>query len=156
VRMQVAAPHRKRPVRFVRRERIRDWRLKLYGIAMPGAEPRPELLDATVAVAAGALPDGALTDDRYGIAFAIAHDATSVCFALVYWWQAENELHQRCFWSPRDDPTAMRPIEHPAAGCVWELEAIDFERRAWIEDVLANPEGPDVERYLSRELSVEV
>jgi hypothetical protein len=33
--------------------------------------------------------------------------------------------------------------------CVWELEIIDFERRAWLEDVL---KGADVERYLSRRL----
>jgi hypothetical protein len=39
---------------------------------------------------------------------------------------------------------------------VWELGAIDFERRAWLEDVLANPEGPDVERYLAREYNEDV
>jgi hypothetical protein len=34
--------------------------------------------------------------------------------------------------------------------CVWELEVIDFERRAWLEDVL---KAGDVERYLSRALA---
>jgi len=154
--MQVAAPHKPRPVRFVRQEQIRDWRLKLYGIALPGSEPRDELLAKTVDVATTALPEQALEDGRHGMAFVIAHDAATVCFALVYWWQSENELHQRCFWSPRDDPSAMSPIEHPAAGCVWELAAIDFERRAWIEDVLANPGGPDLERYLSRSFNADV
>ena len=33
--------------------------------------------------------------------------------------------------------------------CVWELEVIDFERRAWLEDVLING---DVEAYLGRAL----
>jgi hypothetical protein len=33
--------------------------------------------------------------------------------------------------------------------CVWELEVIDFERRAYLEDVLM---GEDVEAYLERAL----
>lgn len=43
-----------------------------------------------------------------------------------------------------------------AAGCVWELEIVDFERRAWLADVLANPDGPDVERYLARHVDTEL
>jgi hypothetical protein len=50
----------------------------------------------------------------------------------------------------------MTPLVHASAGCVWELEVIDFERRAWLADVLANPEGPDVERYLARHLDTEI
>ena len=33
--------------------------------------------------------------------------------------------------------------------CVWELEVIDFERRAWLEDVLIDD---DVDAYLERAL----
>ena len=33
--------------------------------------------------------------------------------------------------------------------CVWELEVIDFERRAWLEDVLIDG---DVDAYLERAL----
>jgi hypothetical protein len=33
--------------------------------------------------------------------------------------------------------------------CVWELEVIDFERRAWLRDVL---EDGDVAAYLDRAL----
>jgi len=33
--------------------------------------------------------------------------------------------------------------------CVWELEVIDFERRAWLNDVL---KGDDVGRYRERAL----
>jgi hypothetical protein len=33
--------------------------------------------------------------------------------------------------------------------CVWELEVIDFERRAWLEDVLKRG---DAARYLERRL----
>ena len=91
--------------------------------------------------------------DRPGIGFVIAHDAATVGIALIYWWQAANELHQRVFTSPLDEPAALAPVADPAAGCVWELGIIDFERRAWIEDVLKKG---DVELYLSRRLDTEV
>ena len=76
--------------------------------------------------------------------------------ALIYWWQDENELHQRIFVSPKGDPIAFEQVENQPAGCVWELAIVEFERRAWIEDVLANPGGPDFERYLKRRLDEDV
>ncbi len=150
-----AAPYRRRPLRFIGRERLGDWRLKLYGIALPGRAPRPELVDATLALAAEALPRPAVAANRYGTGFVIAHDATASCIGLIYWWEQLNELHQRVFVGPKDRPDGMAPLRHPAAGCVWELGILDFERRAWVEDVLANPAGPDLDRYFTRRLDAD-
>jgi hypothetical protein len=58
--------------------------------------------------------------------------------------------------SPKDDPAAFTQVEHQPAGCVWELEIVDFERRAWLEDVLSNPAGPDIDAYLDRSFSRDV
>ena len=85
-----------------------------------------------------------------------AHDPTSLYIALLNWWQSENELHQRIYVSPKETPIAFVPVENQPAGCVWELEIVDFERRAWIEDVLANPDGPSLERYLERRVDNDV
>ena len=150
-----AGPYAPRPLRFVRRERLGDWQLKVYGIAATGDTPRPELVDATVRLAAGVLPQPAVGAGRYGVGFAIAHDAASLAIVIVYWWQSQNELHQRIYTGPRDDLTALTQMSDQAAGCVWELGVVDFERRAWLEDVLTNPGGPDLERYLARELETE-
>jgi hypothetical protein len=149
-------PYRPRHLRFIRRQALGDWRIKVYSIMMQGRAPRGELIEPAVSLAAKTLPQPAQSEERPGIGFVIAHDAATVCFGLVYWWQSANELHQRAFVSPLDDPGAFRPIEYPAAGCVWELGIIDFERRAWLEDVLANPTGPDINRYLGRELNADV
>jgi hypothetical protein len=140
-----------RPLRFIRRQDLGDWRLKVYGIATPGRAPRTELVEATLAAAVKALPP--ISDDVPGIGFAIAHDSATSCFALIYWWQSANELHQRIYASPLDKPRALKLLANPAAGCVWELGIIDFERRAWIEDVL---KGGDVERYLGRTVNADV
>jgi hypothetical protein len=48
-------------------------------------------VEATRDLAGVVLPQPPVADDRYGVAFATAHDATSVSIALVYWWQSKNE-----------------------------------------------------------------
>jgi hypothetical protein len=150
------APYAPRAVRFIRTEYLRGWRLKMYGIGLDGQDAREELVAATRELAFRLLPEPAAGDSRYGVGFATAHDAATFCIALVYWWQAQNELHQRIFVSPKHDPAALAQVENQPAGCVWELEVVDFERRAWLTDVLANPRGPDLERYLSRTFDTEL
>jgi hypothetical protein len=103
---------------------------------------RPELLGATRERAEASLPA-----EGYGAAFGIAHDA-AYPIALVYWWQGTNELHQRSFVG--ETLEALEPVEWTPAGCVYELAVVEFERRAWIEDVIGNPEGPDLDRYMGR------
>jgi hypothetical protein len=155
-RLRRAGPHRTRPIRFARVERVGDWRIKLYTITTHGTTVRPELVAETVRRAPEVYPAPAETDDRYGVGFAIAHDAMTSSIVLYYWWQSFIELHQRLFAGPKADPQLVAPLEYQTAGCVWELDVIDFERRAWLADVLANPAGPDVERYLSRRHDADV
>ena len=68
----------------------------------------------------------------------------------MYWWANENEVHARVP-APRRSatPASWRPYTDAGMSCVWELEVIDFERRAWLEDVLKDD---DVEAYLARAL----
>lgn len=131
-----------RLARFVSDESIGNWRLKLYALADPEKGVRRELLEATQTHAVSSLPE-----EGYGAGFAIAHDA-AYPIALVYWWQGINELHQRSFVGESID--ALEPVSFTPAGCVYELAIVEFERRAWIDDVIGNPDGPDLERYLSR------
>jgi hypothetical protein len=122
--------HQTRPIHFLRLE----GQTKVYGIAAHAELPRDELVEAAV---------GALDGEPPG--FLIVHDAADHCFVLIHWWASGNEVHQRILTAPLDDPAALRPLETPASGCVWELEVTDFERRAWIEHVL---KGDDLDAYL--------
>jgi hypothetical protein len=143
-------PHRTRPIRFLGLHDVGDWRIKLYGIAAQGERPRQELVDATVAMLPAALPDGG------GLGFAVAHDGGDGCYTLIDWWANENEIHQRLLSAPIDDPAALRPHPTLAIGCVWELAVTDFERRAWLEHVLARDGGPDVDSYLAARLEADL
>jgi hypothetical protein len=120
----------------------RDGRLKHYGIALHDRVPRPALAAATRRVAHEVIPDGAS-------GFTIAHDAATAGLGLVFWWANENELHQHVFAAPLDDPGGLEPADGTGMACVWELEVIDFERRAWLEDVLKRGEAG---RYHERAL----
>ena len=55
----------------------------------------------------------------------------------------------RAYAAPLDARTSCEPLTDTGMACVWELEVIDFERRAWLEDVLIDD---DVDAYLERAL----
>jgi len=142
---RLAHHYHQRRCEFVSEERLGDWRLKLYGLARPEQDVRPELIETTRALAAECLPD--VDEDHHGAAFAIAHDARWP-IALVYWFQGMNEIHSQ-IWAG-SEPTDLAPATPTAFGCVWELGIVEHERRAWIEDVIGNPDGPDIDAYMAR------
>ena len=113
---------------------------KHYGIATHGPLPSPELAEATRALAEPGVPG-----------FTIAHEGETAAMALVYWWAQENELHRRAYAAPLPlgDAGELQALTDTGMACVWELEVIDFERRAWLDDVLIDD---DHEAYLGRAL----
>jgi hypothetical protein len=144
---RLAHAYHQRRCEFVSEERIGDWRLKLYALARPEQGVRPELIETSRALAAESLPD--VDDAHHGAAFAIAHDARWP-IALVYWWHDMNELHSAIYVG--SEPSELSPAPASAFGCVWELGVVEFERRAWIEEVIGNPDGPDLDAYMGRRL----
>jgi hypothetical protein len=153
-----------RAINFLKLHEAAGWRLKFYGITMSGIPLRPELVTVAEALAPTALPSPAVQSgtgdphdvDRYGVGFVTLHDAEDYSFALFGWWAGENELHQRVYSSLPTRLGAMRPHPTPSIGCVWELAVTDFERRSWLERVLARPDGPDLEAYLDDRYEDEV
>jgi hypothetical protein len=126
--------HEPRQITFLGRE----GRTKHYGIATHGPLPSAALAEAVRALAEPGVPG-----------FTIAHEGTAAAMALVYWWAEENELHRRAYAAPLDDSGALEPLGGTGMACVWELEVIDFERRAWLEGVLIDG---DVDAYLEKAL----
>lgn len=152
--MMLTEPCARRPIRFLDLLAVGDWRLKVYGIAYLRRAPRPEVVNAALALAPRVLPSPAVTDSRYGVGFAGIHDGRGCAFAFFDWWEAENELHHRVFVAPLDGPTVFR--ETTATGptaCVFGLRVLCFEREAWLTHVLRNPSGPDLEAYLDDRLN---
>ena len=150
----LAHAYHQRRAAFISEERIGDWRLKLYGLAAPDKGVRPELIETTRRLAAESLPPA--DDTHHGAAFAIAHDARFP-IALVYWWADENELHHHVYTSASDELSNLDYTTPTGLSvCVWDLRVQSFERDAWVEEVLTNQNGPDVEGYMRRRLSADV
>jgi hypothetical protein len=129
------------------------WRIKRYSIAHGREQARPELVAAADSLIAGVLPAPAVTATRYGVGFVGIHDGRGGNFVFVDWWEQENELHHRVFFSTSEEPGELRAAtqEDPIA-CIWDLSVVAQEREAWIRHVLTARE-PDLEAYLADRVS---
>lgn len=133
---------------------VDGWRLKLYGIAFGRDQPRPELVTAALEAAAAPLPQPLLSESRYGVGFLGVHDGRGGNFVFVDWWEQENELHHHVFFSSSEEPAQLRAaVDGDPIACAWDLGVIAHERDAWVRHVLGNPDGPDLEAYLTDQLS---
>jgi hypothetical protein len=153
--------YRPRPIRFLELREESGWRLKVYGISAEDDRPPAALVESALKLVPDVLPspaarrDGA-EPDRYGLGFVVVHQAGDFAFVLYDWWAGENEIHQRLYSAPLEDPGSLAPHPGPAIFCVWEGAVVDHERRSWLRHVLAREGGPDVAGYLGDRLETEV
>jgi hypothetical protein len=153
IMIKLAEPYEPRPIHCLDVWEHAGWRLKLYSIACNRPTARAALVDAAQAAARERLPQPAVTPDRYGVGFLGVHDGRGVNFVFVDWWADENELHHHVYISPVDQPDRLEYRTSGSIACVWDLRVMAFERQAWIDTVLANPAGPDLDAYLARQLN---
>lgn len=146
-----------RPVRFIEEWRHEGWRMKLYGIAYKREGPRAALAETAKRLARERLPSPAEGEGRYGVGFIGVHDGREANFIFISWWADENELHHHVYAAPSDELADLKYITPTGLiACVWDLRVMSFERDAWIEEVLRNERGPDMEAYMSRRLDGDV
>lgn len=152
--------YKTRPVRFLDLVEHAGWRIKVYGIRFSedGTEETPDPSIANLAQKAmlEQLPQPAVTGSRYGVGFLIIHQGQHRNWLLLDWWYEQEILKQHLFSSPLDLPGKVTRAENDLFACTWELAVHTFERQAWIDTVLNNPNGPDLEAYLQQQLNKDV
>lgn len=142
-----------RPIRFLELWKVDDWQLKLYGISYNRSAPRQELISAAKTQAAKRLREHPTRLNHYGVGFLGIHDGRGENQVFLDIWVNENELIHWYLVSPSDQPAQLHvPPEDHNSVCVWDLMVQCFERQAWMDFVLSNPRGPDIEAYLARRL----
>ncbi|MGH9944213.1 MAG: isochorismatase [Pyrinomonadaceae bacterium] len=153
--MLLREPYEPRPIRYLEEWRgVEGWRLKVYGIAYRRESPRAELVEAAKRLARERLPQPGMTESRYGVGFVGVHDGRGANFVFVDWWADENELHHHVYAGPSGELENLEYITPTGlSACVWDLRVQAHERDAWLEAVLTNPGGPDIEAYMARRLS---
>jgi hypothetical protein len=149
----VTEPYRPRPIRFLDVWRAEEWRLKVYGIAYERAAPCPKLLEAAKVVARDRLATVTIAN-HYSVGFLGVHQGRTANFVFVDWWADENELHHHVYVSPTAEPEKLQYVTPTGlVACVWDLRVMAFERQAWLDHVLQNPRGPNLEAYLEHRLN---
>ena len=146
-------PFRPRPVRFHGIRSHAGWKLKEYSITY-GAEIGLPDFEPGMEMALASLPEPAVTPERPGAGFVIAHRGRSALYVVLAWWDRENELPVRVFIGDLDDGEGWRPARGGESFCVWDLQVIGFERDAYVATVLAGSEGGGVDAYLARRIEV--
>jgi hypothetical protein len=146
-------PYRPRRIQSLGVVERAGWTIKLVGITAGSDLPDDGEVDAAVAVAERELPQPPRNTTRSGVGFCIVHRGTEALWVLVCWWELDI-MYER-LWRAELGSTELRavPPDGPTA-CVWELLAIDHERRAWIDHVLVRPSAPDFAGYLTSTLTV--
>ena len=144
----------RRPIRSLELWQDSGWTLKVYGIAYGRERPRDELLEAAKVVARKQLSGSANEHNHYGVGFLGVHDGRGANFVFLDYWADENELHHHVHVSPSEEPASFEDVTGTGLiACAWDLRVLSFERDTWVESVLANPAGPDLERYLASRLN---
>lgn len=149
--------YKPRPVRFLELWNPGNWQIKVYGIAYKRPFPAPELIEAAKNAAVSRLAAVPATMRHYNVGFLGVHHGRTANFVFLDWWADENELHNHVYVSPTDNPGRLNYVTPTGlAACVWDLAVISFERQAWVDTVLCNPNGPDLTAYIDQRLHQEI
>jgi len=130
------------------------WRIKRYRITVDGARGEgPDFEEGTDMLLA-ALPSPARTEERAGVGFLILHRGRGIDYAVLGWWDRENELPARVAVRERTAGAAWRPARASESFCVWDLQVIGFERDAYVDTVLRDGDSAAAKAYLERWLEL--
>ena len=146
--MSTIEPYRAREVEFHKEVTFGEWRLKVYGLSTGNESVSGELVKIGLSSILPKLPQPALSDDRYGVGFAIIHRGILRNWFSLDWWEYEDILFHNLYSSPLDNPSNITAEESSAIACVHELKIISFESEAWINTVLGDNGDTGFENYL--------
>ena len=140
-------PYAPRPIRCHGVRELAGYRLKDYSI-VHGPAPVDWLDFARgFELVLALLPRPAVAAGRPGVGFRIAHQGRTGRYAVLAFWDNENELPVRI--AVRRDEGGWRLAEGSESLCVWDLQVVSFERDAYISTLLSGEAGVDqVARYL--------
>jgi hypothetical protein len=157
IMIQLDHPYQTRAARFLELWEWQGWRIKVYGLATQSEYPAEALVQAAKEIAQQRLPQPAISDHHYGLAYMIVHEGETGDYVIVDWWFDQDIVQHHLYGAPKGHNGALQYHWPPGAGfCVWELAICWFERQAWVETILSKPEAPDIEAYLMKRLNADV
>lgn len=150
-------PYRPRQIRFHELWTISDLTLKAYQICQTGERVAPKLWLAARERVTKGLEEEPTAHRTHGAGFVTVHQGIGESQVNLDVWINENELLHRVWTTPQEGPLVLEepPKDHNSV-CVWEIYVQSFERHAWLAYVLNNPDGVDLNSYLTARLDADV
>ena len=142
-------PYADRRTRFLGLREFDSHTLKLYSVVYGTGVFDVERFEAGLERAGEELPPADPANGRPGAGFAILHQGATGDYLVLCWWDRENELPTRVFLRYDGE---WRPAEAGESFCVWDLEIMWFERRTYVETVLAEKDASTAS-YLATHMS---
>lgn len=135
----VSEPFAPRPRSWLGVLRQHDWSVRRWSICYPSQRPfDPQRFEAVIADLLASLPQPAVTRQRPGVAMLILHQGRGADYAVLAWWDQENELPLKI---AVNRGAGWRPAQPDESICVWDLELLNLERQHYIAEVLRQPES---------------
>lgn len=157
----LGGPYETRKIRCLGVSDLRGWKTKVYEICQhkdiwPDDGTQAPVITKAQEFAASLLKQPPRAPDRYGVGFLIVHRGKDRNWILLDWWYEREILKQILMSSPLDRPGQITVERGDLLACTWELAVIAFERQAWVNTVLNNPKGPDLQGYCAKQLTAEL
>ena len=146
--MQVYAP---RQIKYHKLISIGEWKVKLYLISKESSFSNMAVLPAAIAQLPLWLSEqNSFNAKHYHSAFLIVHEASEGIFYILSWWLDGYMLNTNIYLSKYDKPAVFTKISGDGlSSCIWELEVINHESKAWSKQVLQKYETPDFDAYFN-------
>lgn len=142
-------PYAPRAIAFHGLREHAGYRLKLYSVRH-GERPLDwQQFERGFPLVLAALPSPAVTAERPGVGLLLAHQGRGADYAVLGWWDLENELPLRVAVRLDGETGGWRPARNESI-CVWDLEILAFERDAYVATLLGGGAADD---YLARRLA---
>lgn len=140
-----------RRIAFHQLVEIEGWFVKIYTITNRPQFASSETLEAAITALPLCLSIPKTSDlPVYNVAFLIVHEAREGAWLLFSWWTGGEMLETEVYFASRAMPDHIQPSPHDGTlMCVWEMEVLWHERKAWIKHVLSQPDHPALLAYIN-------
>ena len=128
-----------------------SWKFKIYKITHKNNSPADEKIENTAkAFALKCVTTFTDIAALYGLGYIILHKGMDSNFIVINFWAGENMIRTHAFISTLENPYDYRDITETGMNvCVWDALIHNFERNSWVENILKNPDEPEIDKYMN-------
>jgi len=148
-----------RPIRFIGLENFEEWTFKVYSISCRLEKANQLWIDSAINQFPIWIRNVNNTNKKnYRVATLIVHEGREGCFAIISCWVDENMLQLFAYFAGDIQKVDFQLISDKGlVSCVWELAILWFERNAWVNLVMQDPDNPlALQNYLQQQLNEDI